>query len=113
MAKLGIKMDYSSAMHSSGDLHAENAVKQVKRSIAYCRFNESFEQIWELNMNQHYNTTNITPFEALHGMYNPVSGIPMTAEQKKFLGNCDWVTQKQKNPNVNFSNLPNAGARWN
>ena len=52
-------------------------MKRVKRAIAHAPFKDSYEQIWALNMNQPYDKTRMTPFEALHGMIHPVSGLPM------------------------------------
>ena len=53
-------------------------------------------------MSQPYNTSNLTLFEALHDMYNPISGIPMTEKNKKFLISREWLTLKKKNHDVDY-----------
>ena len=80
MKRLGIKMDFSSSKYAAGNLHAENVVKHVKRAIAHKPFKEAYEHIWALNMNTPYYKTQMTPFQALHGMRHSVSLIPMKPE---------------------------------
>ena len=94
MARLGIEMDFSSAKHAAGNLHAENAVKRVKRVMAHCYFSDSYEQVWGLNMSKPYDKNRLTLFEALHGMINPVSGIPLREDMKKYLVDRTWLKKK-------------------
>ena len=97
MARLGIKMDFSSAKHPAGNLHAENAVKRLRRAMAHCYFSDTYEQIWALNMSEPYDKTRLTPFEALHVMVIPVSGVPLRNSVKKYLVDRTWLKKKKEN----------------
>ena len=64
--------------------------------MAQCYFSDTYEQIWALNMSEPDEKTRLTPFEALHGMVSPVSGVPLRDDVKKYLVDRTWLKRRKK-----------------
>ena len=83
--QLGIEIDTSSAYNPAGNLLAETAIKRCKHAIMNNLISESHFNLMALNTSEPANGNELSPFESLHGLLSPVSGIPMTDAVKKLL----------------------------
>ena len=84
--KLGIEMTPSAAYHPEANQLAEGTIKRVKRALVDKLYSHAIMDILALNMNPRKGQI-LSPFESLHSLASPVSGIPMIPKREKFLYN--------------------------
>ena len=100
--KLGIEITPSAAYHPEGNQLAEGTINRVKRALADKIYSHAIMDILALNMNPRKGQI-LSPFESLHSLASPVSGIPMIPDREKFLTNRDLIEKKiTEHPDLNL-----------
>ena len=70
-------------------------MKRVKHAIGDKSFTDSTFDILALNTAAPQGGNILTPFEAMHRFVSPVSGIPISDTNKKWLVSRKWLTEKK------------------
>ena len=92
----GIKVENSAAYHPGGNLLAERTIGRVKTAMGSLTMKDAMDDILALNLVPRRDES-LSPFESMHSLASPVSGIPISPERLKFLTDQTWLKKQEHN----------------